>query len=100
MLLDTALPTSRTQNNPPETIWKVYPNPAESYFVVEFPQSSFAPFTMNLVDTKGMLTASRTVETIDSQNTVVWNTARLNPGIYFLQILNKSGMITKKIIIR
>lgn len=100
MLIDTTLPTSQIPKNARKKIYTIYPNPAEGYFTVEFPENNIPYVTLNLIDSKGNPVQTKILKNLYGKSSVLWNTHGLTPGIYLLQIISDSDMVTKKVILR
>lgn len=72
---------------------KVYPNPAQENVSIETSKGNNNVITF--MDLSG-----KTIETVDNSKTItVLNTSHLKSGIYFIQITNEFGSITKKLVI-
>lgn len=72
---------------------KVYPNPAKENVSIETFKGNNNVIT--ILDLSG-----KTIETINTSKTItVLNTSSLTSGIYFIQITNEFGSITKKLVI-
>jgi len=77
----------------PNTPFKVYPNPATSYSIVEGPEEQKDPIRLQLMDVNAKLIAEYTMETrqlqIDFENTLV-------PGTYFLNFYTNEGQFIQQ----
>ncbi|MCR9286369.1 MAG: thiol protease/hemagglutinin PrtT [Bacteroidetes bacterium] len=73
---------------------RVYPNPVDSYLMVDFSNMANKPNRVNLYKTNGQLVYSQNV--YNEWNNQI-NTSELNDGIYFLSIFTETGNISKKI---
>lgn len=72
---------------------KVYPNPANENVSIETNKGNNNVIT--ILDLSG-----KTIETINTSKSItVLNTSNLTSGIYFIQITNEFGSITKKLVI-
>lgn len=72
---------------------KVYPNPAKENVSIETSKGNNSVIT--ILDLSG-----KTIETINTSKTITTlNTSNITSGIYFIQITNEFGSITKKLVI-
>lgn len=72
---------------------KVYPNPAKENVSIEMSKGNNNIIT--ILDLSG-----KTIETVNTSKTITTlNTSNLTSGIYFIQITNEFGSITKKLVI-
>lgn len=74
----------------------VYPNPATDQLNVAFDASAVS--TVELTDLTGKVVASQIAKV--GANTVSFETANVNAGVYFVNIKNATGNVTEKVIIK
>lgn len=74
----------------------VYPNPATDQLNVAFDATSVS--TVELTDLTGKVVASQIAKV--GANTVSFETANVNAGVYFVNIKNATGNVTEKVIIK
>ena len=73
---------------------RVFPNPFEHQFTLVFPNNTFG----TVVLLQDMLGKTLTQKILQGENTVLFETEKLSPGIYFLEIREGENQILKKII--
>ena len=77
----------------PNTPFKIYPNPATVYSIVEGPEEQKDPVRLQLMDMNAKLIAEYTMEStrlqIDFENT-------LSPGTYFLNFYTNEGQFIQQ----
>jgi hypothetical protein len=88
-----AAPTS-LKDTPDGMDIRVFPNPFEHQFTLVFPNNTFG----TVVLLQDMLGKTLTQKILQGENTVLFETEKLSPGIYFLEIREGENQILKKII--
>jgi hypothetical protein len=73
---------------------KVFPNPFEGSITIEFNANTAENATFSLYDITGKQVANHPLQTIAGNNTLVFNTADLQSGMYFYE-LNTAGSTLK-----
>lgn len=71
------LPTAKTQ-------WTVFPNPAQSFFTINFHESLSTNTPLSVLDATGKTLVQQTLEEGISETTV--DVSHLAPGLYFIEI--------------
>jgi uncharacterized surface protein with fasciclin (FAS1) repeats len=74
---------------------KVSPNPATSFFNIQFPETLTEPAQVSLFDVSGKILIQQTVSDLNTEI----NTSTLNDGTYFLRIDTNFGAFFQKVII-
>jgi len=72
----------------------IYPNPAEQILNVQL--SKTGKYSMLLYDVNGRVVKNEQISKVHSQIDV----SDVNPGLYFLQLVNEHSNYTSKLIIR
>ncbi|MFN5209330.1 MAG: CUB domain-containing protein [Bacteroidota bacterium] len=88
-----AAPTS-LKDTPGEMDIRVFPNPFDHRFTLVFNNNTFG----TVVLLQDMLGKTLTQKILQGENTVLFETEKLSPGIYFLEIREGEKRILKKII--
>jgi len=73
----------------------VYPNPCRTNINIELIKDDFR---MEIINLQGQNALSRDVSIYSDREIQNWNISTLIPGTYLLKILNKEGVLVKKII--
>jgi len=79
----------------PESSLKIYPNPADGQFVIEY--GTLQPIALRAFDVAGRLVLEKTSGFGKKESNIA--TTRLSSGVYTLQFVTDSGTITKKLAI-
>jgi len=79
-------------------IIQIYPNPARNSATILLPEQQ-SEFEIIVTDIHGKIALSKQVS-IQPSRTVIFNTNKLNEGIYIVKLLSKSSYYTGKLIIR
>lgn len=76
---------------------KLYPNPAQSYAVLDFNSASLADIVIKVIDVKGreILNIDKTVNT--GMNKINLPVDNLGEGMYLIQILNGNTVLTQRL---
>ncbi len=90
--ISTLVTTSVTKEKLTETI-KVYPNPAQDKINVDYPAGTE---NINLISQFGALISTKNVDKTSTSTEI--NLSGIPSGMYFISAVNKSNIITKKII--
>ncbi|MCK9617969.1 MAG: choice-of-anchor J domain-containing protein [Lentimicrobiaceae bacterium] len=78
---------------------KVYPNPADGYFALEFPSGIINNVFVKIKNIQGQILGSYSLSNVAS-NSKVFNVSYLTKGLYFAEIYVNNAIIIKKIIIK
>ncbi len=100
MLLDTELPTSQILHDRIAQHYKIYPNPANSYFEIEFSGLNSTYTILKLIDINGSVIEEKYFPQLSANSKIQWQTAGIIPGVYLIQIVNGQENISQKIIIK
>lgn len=92
------LPGSLIENNKFELL-KVYPNPNNGIFHVDFPNSVNGNFKINIFDYKGSMVEKFEVNLMGEKSINI-NSSNMSNGVYFLQIQHGEGSYFSRFIIR
>jgi hypothetical protein len=77
---------------------QMYPNPANESFVIELPNKSESPLSVNLIDQLGRPIQELFFEKGEQRKSI--NTQNLSEGIYIVQIgTGKAGVVRKKVMV-
>jgi hypothetical protein len=76
--------------------FRVYPNPASDYIVVESTEPGNEPVLCTLFDSKGVLLLQRELE--PQTSSVLEEIAALMPGVYYIRLTSGNTIYVKKII--
>jgi hypothetical protein len=90
--------TSVDELIPTDIDFKLFPNPADKYFVVSFDLAVPQDIVMTLTDLSGIVMKEFKLQNISSVNEKI-DVSRLSAGFYFLIIQTTGGTIIKKVII-
>ncbi|MEI7595828.1 MAG: T9SS type A sorting domain-containing protein [Bacteroidota bacterium] len=69
-----------------ENTLKVYPNPANDYFKVEYTSNKNEAIIVSVYDINGRVVITKKANTIIGKNTISLNTNELNSGVYIVKI--------------
>jgi hypothetical protein len=78
-----------------ESMFSVYPNPSENYFILDFSHNSEHKFDYKLLNA---LSQEVMVPFEAKEEQIVFNISQLSRGIYFLLIQTQTGIVCKKLI--
>lgn len=78
---------------------KVYPNPSDGNFVVEFNSSLTEPIMIHIYNNLGQTIYTRKLEQMDLSKIIQIELKDCSTGIYFLQLTSKQRYFTQRIII-
>lgn len=79
--------------------FRMYPNPASTYAIVEVNLPSAADVSLRLVDMSGKEVSSRSFGSLESSSTIQLNTAGLQSGVYLVEVLVNNQRMTKRLIV-
>ncbi|MBI1344604.1 MAG: T9SS type A sorting domain-containing protein [Terrimonas sp.] len=87
----------------PETdsrILTVYPNPNQGIFTVIINIPEDQKIAISIIDQQGRKIITKQIENIKGSNSIQFNMGTLSKGVYTIQALAKSGIITTKMIVQ
>ena len=82
------------------TVYSIYPNPAEDEVNVEFSVDNDQDVIFNIVDITGKLAQTNLIKAKSGSNLVLLNTENLNSGLYLLNIVTGNSTQTSQFVIR
>ena len=83
-----------------ESVFNVYPNPADEELNVEFSVSTEQEIVVGISDVSGKIVKTNLIKAAVGSNLVVLPTEELKSGLYFLTIQNGNSTQTKQIVIK
>jgi len=82
------------------TVYSIYPNPAEDEVNVEFSVDNDQEVVFNVVDITGKIVQTNLIKAKSGSNLVLLNTDKLNSGMYLLNITTGNSTQTSQFVIR
>jgi hypothetical protein len=92
------LPSSEA---PTETsLTAIFPNPSHGAATITFTLSQSEKVSLKIFDMNGRLVATAADENFDAgENELIWNSDKVNAGVYFLQFQSEENIQTQKLIV-
>lgn len=85
---------SRTIEHQLEYQITLYPNPAQDFIIIQWPESENIPTEIKVFDTNGKLHLYQ--RNIIPHNFQLDLTNQIPPGVYYVQLANRKGVVTQK----
>ncbi len=89
-----------TEMNQVDETFMLYPNPATTQVALAFNLKNESQVAVRVMDMAGKVLASRTYEGMNGANSINYNTANLNAGIYTVEVLVNGERITRRLVIQ
>jgi hypothetical protein len=80
--------------------FRIYPNPATSQLNVGFTSNEMTSFTLRLMSVTGKVVYSENVNDFSGSYLNSIDLREISNGVYFLNLITKTGTTTKKVVIR
>ena len=82
-----------------DDLFKLYPNPANDHAIVEINVKAESDVQLRLLDLSGKVIAANDYGTIATSSVVNLNTAKLNTGVYLLELTVNGERMTKRLVV-
>ena len=78
----------------------VYPNPTAGNATVVFGTEAEGKYTINVLNARGQVVYSKTATSMIGENTHAIDISELSSGLYFINLLEESGMRSLRLVKR
>jgi PKD repeat protein len=80
--------------------FSISPNPSDGVFKIEWEEAKAEQVEIRVLNNLGKIVYSDKISFYNNRNIVEMNLGEIEPGLYFVVLLDKNGMLTRKLIIQ